>query len=179
MIEYCSRVNTILTENRVCNANPRGMVLIKSIIHFHHRYSLLLVALSCPLAQHCLTLIFDRLLCHNIMIQYFWHMDISYFWLPGWWALRLSWAWWRHQMGIFSALLTLCVVTFPHKNQWCGVLMFSLICAWTNGWVHSPDADDLRHHRAYYDVTVMVITRRMQQCLNVIYIVFTKYFLFL
>ena len=23
----------------------------------------------------------------------------------------------------------------PHKGQWRGTLMFSLICAWTNGWV--------------------------------------------
>ena len=32
---------------------------------------------------------------------------------------------------------------------------FSLICAWINGWVNSPDAGDLRRHRADYDVTVM------------------------
>ena len=24
-------------------------------------------------------------------------------------------------------------VNFPHKGQWCGALMFSLICAWING----------------------------------------------
>ena len=26
-------------------------------------------------------------------------------------------------------------VNFSHKGQWLGALMFSLICAWTNGWV--------------------------------------------
>ena len=47
----------------------------------------------------------------------------------------LSW-WWRHQMETFSAFLALCVenspVTgeFPHKGQWRGALLFSLICAW-------------------------------------------------
>ena len=32
---------------------------------------------------------------------------------------------------------------------------FSLICAWTNGWVNYLDADDLRRHRARYNVIVM------------------------
>ena len=41
-----------------------------------------------------------------------------------------------------------------HKGQWCGALMFSLICAWINGWVNNRDADDLRRHRGHYDVTV-------------------------
>ena len=42
-----------------------------------------------------------------------------------------------------------------HKSQWHGPLMFSLICAWTNGWVNNRYAGDLRRHRAHYDVTVM------------------------
>ena len=33
--------------------------------------------------------------------------------------------------------------------------LFSLIYAWTNGWVNNRDAGDLRHHHAYHDVTVM------------------------
>ena len=45
---------------------------------------------------------------------------------------------------------------FPsHKGRWHGSLMFSLICAWTNGWANIRDAGDLRRHRAHYDVTVM------------------------
>ena len=47
-------------------------------------------------------------------------------------------------------------VNSPHKGQWRGALMFSLICAWINGWVSNRVADDLRHHRAHYDVTVML-----------------------
>ena len=46
-------------------------------------------------------------------------------------------------------------VNSPHKSQWHGALMFSLICAWINGWVNNRDAGDLRRHRAHYDVTVM------------------------
>ena len=42
-------------------------------------------------------------------------------------------------------------VDSPHKGQWRGALMFSLIWAWAN----SREAGDLRHHRAHYDVTVM------------------------
>ena len=46
-------------------------------------------------------------------------------------------------------------VNSPHKGQWRGALMFSLICAWINGWVNSRKAGDLRRHRAHYDVIVM------------------------
>ena len=57
----------------------------------------------------------------------------------------------------FAALLALCegnqLATggSPHKGQWRWILMFSLKCAWTNGWVNSRDAGDLRRHRAHYD----------------------------
>ena len=62
---------------------------------------------------------------------------------------------WRHQMETFSALLALCAGISPHKGQWRGALMFSLVCAWINGWVNNRKAGDLRGHRAHYDVTVM------------------------
>ena len=44
----------------------------------------------------------------------------------------------------------------PHKGQWRGGLMFSLICAWINGWLNNREAGDLRRHRAPYDVIVML-----------------------
>ena len=43
----------------------------------------------------------------------------------------------------------------PHKGQWRGALVFSLICVWINGWVNNLEADDLRRHRGHYDVIVM------------------------
>ena len=46
-------------------------------------------------------------------------------------------------------------VNSPHEGQWRGALMFSLICAWINGWVNNREAGDLRRHHAHYDVTVM------------------------
>ena len=59
-------------------------------------------------------------------------------------------------METFSALLFLCAgnspvpVNSPHKGQWSGALMLSLICTWINGW-----AGDLRRRRAHYNVAVM------------------------
>ena len=46
-------------------------------------------------------------------------------------------------------------VNSPHNSQWRRALLFSLICAWINGWVNNREAGDLRRHRANYDVTVM------------------------
>ena len=46
-------------------------------------------------------------------------------------------------------------VNSPHKGQWHGCLMFSLICARINSWVNNGEAGDLRRHRTHYDATVM------------------------
>ena len=48
-------------------------------------------------------------------------------------------------------------VNSPHKGQWRGALMFSLICTRTNGWVNKDEAGDLRRRRAHCDVIVMQI----------------------
>ena len=48
-------------------------------------------------------------------------------------------------------------VNSPHKGQWGGALMFSLICAWLNGWVNNDEAGNLRRHLAHYDVIVVVL----------------------
>ena len=51
------------------------------------------------------------------------------------WFIFLTW--WRHQMETFSALLAIVrgihrsLVNSPHKGQWRGALMFSLICVWS------------------------------------------------
>ena len=44
---------------------------------------------------------------------------------------------------------------FPHKGQWRGALMFTLICVWINGCVNNREAGDLRRYCAHYGVTVM------------------------
>ena len=69
--------------------------------------------------------------------------------------------WWRHQMETFPRYwpfvrgINRAPVNSPRKDQWRGVLMFSFICAWINGWVNNRDVGDLRRHRAHYDAIVM------------------------
>ena len=73
--------------------------------------------------------------------------------------------WWWHDDVIkwkhfplywpFVQGIHLSPVNSPHKGQWRGALMFSLICAWINCWVNNRKAGDLRCHHAHYDVTVM------------------------
>ena len=57
--------------------------------------------------------------------------------------------------NIFRVTGHLCGVNSPHKGQWRGALMFSLICGRINVWVNNGEAGDLRRHRAHYYVTVM------------------------
>ena len=72
-------------------------------------------------------------------------------------GLWLSTSWWRHQMETFSALLAFVrgihrsPVNFPHKGQWRGALMLSLICnkrlskqsrRW---WLETPSRSLWRH----------------------------------
>ena len=84
---------------------------------------------------------------------------------------RHQWPWWRHQMETFSAWLALYAgnspvpVNSPHKGQWRGALMFSLICVWINGCVNNREAGDLRRNRGHYDVIVM-----LRKAANVIFV---------
>ena len=57
-------------------------------------------------------------------------------------------------------------VKSPHKGQWRGALMFSLIWVWINGWVNNREAGDLRRYRAHYGVTVMVGSIRCGRIIN-------------
>ena len=70
-------------------------------------------------------------------------------------------SWWRHQMETFPRHwpfvrgINRLPVNSPHKGQWRGALMFSLICTQINGWANNGDAGDLGHHLAHYDVIIM------------------------
>ena len=65
-------------------------------------------------------------------------------------------------MEIFSASLALCAGIspvngeFPSQSPVTQSFMFSLIWAWTNGWVNNRNASDLRRHHAHYDVAVLL-----------------------
>ena len=109
---------------------------------------------------------------NNIWTLAYWEPAIFVSLLHG---LTLSWKhtftiwpfyhtpWWRHQMETFSALLAICAgnspvpVNSPHKGQWRGVFMFSLICARINGCVNNCEAGDLRLHRVHFDVIIMLL----------------------
>ena len=54
-------------------------------------------------------------------------------------------------------------VNFPHKGQWRGALMFSLINAWINDWLNNREAGDLRRQHGHYDVIVMVTNFTMSR----------------
>ena len=86
--------------------------------------------------------IFTLYLLYHIMINSkdTWHDDVI-----NWKHFRRYWPFGRgnHRSPMDS----------PHKCQWRGALMFSLI--WMNGWVNNRDAGDLRRHCAYYYATVM------------------------
>ena len=55
----------------------------------------------------------------------------------------------------FHSMTSSWPVDSPHKGQWRGTLMFSLISARTNGWANTRDAGDLRCHRTHYNVTII------------------------
>ena len=65
---------------------------------------------------------------------------------------------WKHfpRYWLFVRGIHRSPVNSPHKGQWRGALMFSLICTRINGWVNNREAGDLARHYAYYDVIVMV-----------------------
>ena len=71
--------------------------------------------------------------------------------------------WWRHQMETFPRNWPFVLgihrppVNSPHRGQWRGALMFSLICVWINDCVNNREAGDLRRYRAHYDVIVMSV----------------------
>ena len=60
-----------------------------------------------------------------------------------------------HITGPFVRGIHRSSVDSPHKGRWRGAMMFSLVCAWTNGWASNRDPGDFRRHSAHYDVTVM------------------------
>ena len=85
--------------------------------------------------------------CRNNMVLTFLNAYILIFWF------RFPWSFFVlvvRLRGIHGS-----PVNSPHKGQSRGALMFSLICAWINGWVNNREAGDLRRHHAHYCVIVM------------------------
>ena len=67
---------------------------------------------------------------------------IKWRYFPGYW----SFVWGIHRL----------LVNSPHKGQWHGALMFSLIYAcWISGWVNNCESGDLTRHCTHFDIIVM------------------------
>ena len=79
--------------------------------------------------------------------------------MTNWSTWQSSYSWWRQSLRVTGHLSGeyRSLVNSPHKGQWRGALMFSLICAWIKGWLNNHAAYDLRRHRAIYDVVVMAV----------------------
>ena len=58
---------------------------------------------------------------------------------------------------LFVRGIHLSPVNYPHKGQWRGTFMFSLICVWINTWVSNREAGDSRRHSAHCDIIAMVL----------------------
>ena len=122
----------------------------------------MLIDLSSPSVPHlrCWTgpwlvrIMVCRLLCTKLLFKPSMHDDVIK------WKHFLRY--WPFVRGIHRS-----PVNSPHKGQWRGTLMSSLICVWINGWVNR-EAGDLRRYRGHYDVIVMELSspRKMLHCKN-------------
>ena len=91
--------------------------------------------LQCPGLNLCIV-------CKSGRWIYKWHDDvIKWKYFPRYWPF----VWGIHRSPVNS----------PHKGQWRGALMLSLISALINAWVNNRETRDLRCHRTHYDVIVM------------------------
>ena len=102
--------------------------------------------------------------CHNSLPTVINSLIITWWWVL--YSCRNSMFWQkspcfdRKSPSVNSCYLTYplihrSLVNSPHKSQWCGALMFSLIFSWTNSWEKNRDASDLRRHHAHCDITLM------------------------
>ena len=95
---------------------------------FYRRMQHMYIVLKCPYTVH------PRNYAHHDDVIKWKHF-------PRYWPLVR----WIHRSPVDSL----------HNGLWRGDLMFSLICAWTNGWAIKRGAGDLSRHRTHYDATVM------------------------
>ena len=73
---------------------------------------------------------------------------------------NIRWKHWQHMMTSSNGNIVRVIGSMCGEftgRRWRGALVFSLICSWRNGWVNNREAGDLRRHRAYYGVIVMMV----------------------
>ena len=95
-----------------------------------------------------------------------WHLHltgyIAYIWCTMWCLTTKCLNHVHVNYGLGVTLIQLSIhnrkpVNSPHKAEWRGALMITLICTRYN-WPNNGDAGGIRRHRAQYDVTVMLLT---------------------
>ena len=147
-IRWLAGISTELTDRvafamwQKCISLPRDFstshcsfrITLSCLIKWHKRIAIVSMKASCIIVQltRCLLIAFNQQVHHDV---------IKWKHFPRYWPFV---------RGIHRS-----PVNSPHKGQWHGALMFSLICAWIYGWENNREAGDLRRHRAHYDVIVM------------------------
>ena len=98
---------------------------------------------------YCVVCAFIYVLCVYVVRDNWTVMGYS----PMWTHSKCTWH--KTEKVIYSrTFIHRSPVYSPHKGQWRGAFMFSLICGWINRWVNNREAGDLRRYRAHYDVIV-------------------------
>ena len=100
---------------------------------------------------------------HNIICKMAPRYFLNQWWLIVIWSLWNKLLWhddvikWKHcpRNWPFVRGIHRSPVNFPHKGQWRGALMLSVIYAWINDWVNNREAGDLRRQHGHYYVIVM------------------------
>ena len=115
----------------------------------HNLYSQKVSHISPSRASYGVSIVIIVEKINRTIIAPYWTLHISIDIMYGVYDDVTKWRYWLIGRGIHQS-----PVNPFHKGQWRGALMFSFICAWTNGWVDNRDAGDLRRYCARYDVTV-------------------------
>ena len=87
-----------------------------------------------------------------------WHGHVFHITGPSWGnPLRDDVIKWKHfpRYWPFVKGIRRSSMNSPHKSQWRGASVFSLICAWANDGANNRDDGNLRPHGAYNGVTLM------------------------
>ena len=124
------------TNNKQCYWMDIRASVTNYLFRYWHLYSVMSILLACCVID----LLYSRPGCRELCERPY---DDVIKW-------KLFPRYWSFVRGIHRS-----PVNSPHKGQWRGAWMFSLISIWINGWVNNHEAGDLRRYRGHYDVIVM------------------------
>ena len=130
-----------------------GNCFIDVILKLNSVFNMLRTSFTLPLCSYHRASLMDSQHCFRKWLGDIWQQVIS-------WIKHDDVIKWRHfpRYWPFVRRIHRSPVNSPHKGQWRGALMFTLICARIKGWVNNCEAGDLRRNRAHCDVIVMKLT---------------------